>query len=340
MRVINLKEFKILSKILSAIKIELKNYVENASINGVPRFFKSKSTFVKILWFLVLLISSVCMGLFMSGLFQSYYGYPVYTERRELVWNTKQKLKFPDITICNLNIFAEGEPRNHTIFEYFDRVAEQEGDIKYMLKEAINFYRNMTNVNPIPNQDDNYDYPDDEIFNKTINYILNNDIDTLANNSYGLFGSSAGYLINTKMEREETIDCPEIVVDCSFFDMNWFPINAYCSIENFTREWNANYYTCYTIRVSVLTVPDGSTVRGLSLLLNVGPPYLENLNYKFSLTSSRARGVQVSVHSPGTPADLKRGFSVAPGTENIVDITQTKKTRQDYPYTRYVFKIS
>ncbi|ESO03103.1 hypothetical protein HELRODRAFT_173987 [Helobdella robusta] len=54
-----------------------------------------------------------------------------------------------------------------------------------------------------------------------------------------------------------------------------------------------------------------------------------------SLLSFQSRGVKVSVQSPGALPDLKRGFNVAPETENIVEIIQTERRPHNKQIARY-----
>ncbi|ESO10567.1 hypothetical protein HELRODRAFT_167069 [Helobdella robusta] len=198
-------------------------------------------------WLLSFVASLAVMIYLLKISFDQYSMRPVTTKNGEKV---DQKISFPDITLCNLDPFAEGEPKELSMKNYSLLIEEYEN---FALKKLDDFMVERNN-----------------------------------------FSAPKGKIRSIMEER-----------------------------------WNANYYTCYVLKTKKLIISDSTIVRGLSVLLNVGPPNLIQVSYKSSLTNSRARGVQVSVHSPGTPPDLKRGFNVAPGTENIVDIVQTEKIRQD-----------
>lgn len=124
-------------------------------------------------------------------------------------------------------------------------------------------------------------------------------------------------------------DCPSFVVECQLIGTNWVSFQS-CE-SDFVREWNPNYYSCYTIRVSKLKRPKNQTIRGMLLILNNGPPSEEQIPFSNSLTLQE-NGVRLSIHSPGTPPDLKRGVDLSPGTDNKIKIIQTNLQRLDKPY--------
>ncbi|ESN97533.1 hypothetical protein HELRODRAFT_177964 [Helobdella robusta] len=219
---------------------------------------------------------------------------------------TGQNITFPDITICNLDPFSEGEPNELSMENYLS-----------LVKKYKTEWLNRIHSNNFPDGLKSVENIEDKV-KKIFDDLL----------------TVSGYLINLNKDRPKSEDCPNLVVDCSFFGTDWFETNDSCSTETFTRLWNANYLNCYTLQMSNINISNKNVIRGISLLLNVGPPNFINVPYQFSLTKSQARGVQVSVHSSGTPADLKRGFNVAPGTENIVEIVQTERKRIDKPHNK------
>ncbi|ESN91844.1 hypothetical protein HELRODRAFT_182019 [Helobdella robusta] len=295
-------------KMFQKLKAELLKYSENTTVRGIPKFIKSQEIFPKVLWLSFFLSSTAALIYMLRNLFTDYYSYPIATVTGE---KTGQSITFPDITICNLNPFSEGEPEELSIENYLKLVA------KYKKK-----WLNLSNLTNTSVDDDSDDY------SHIVNYkqVIKEITDELS--------TVSGYLINLSKILPKPEDCPSLVVDCNVFGTDWFETKDLCTNKNFTRNWNANYRTCYTLQMSELKISGNYYIRGLSLLLNVGPPNFIKLPYKASLTNSQARGVQVSVHSPGTPADLKRGFSVAPGTENIVEVTQTDRKLTDKPHNK------
>ncbi|ESO08918.1 hypothetical protein HELRODRAFT_190660 [Helobdella robusta] len=309
---------------IQTIKLELLKYAENTSIKGISKFVKSNNVFIKGLWSLFFIVSLIYMTFLMCKVFQNYYSYPVNTMRGELMDGA---LKFPDITLCNLDIFAEGESPYMTKKKHSEILQSLKPKIERKIKKS--FQNHLVGEKEI-----GYEYFE-SLSQHEVDERQNADsyLDKIIENSFKILNSIPGYIMSLKKDRDKSVDCPNFIVDCQFFDMDWFPIDAKCSVKNFTREWNSQYYTCYSLQMNEMKIPNGSTVRGLSLLLNVGPPYPGELEYDFSMTRSQARGVQVNVHSPGTPPNFRWGFSLPPGTESIVEIIQTERIREDYPYT-------
>ncbi|ESO10724.1 hypothetical protein HELRODRAFT_167218 [Helobdella robusta] len=290
---------------LSTIKSELLKYGETTSVRGISKMIKSKDIFTKILWLLFFVVSTGVMIFLLVTLYQKFSTWPVNTKYGE---NRNKNISFPDLTLCNLDIFAEGQPEELSVSDYLSYVKSAKNNIRTSLEN------NNSNDEAIRDELRVYERIFEELY------------------------SVSGYVINLRKDRPPSEDCPNFIVDCKVFNTKWQRSDVACSAENFTRQWDVNYYTCYTLRTSNLNISgDSKIIRGIILILNVGPPTsLIQVPFKQSFTNSQARGVQVSVHSPGTPADLKRGFSVAPGTENIVDIVQTDKTRLSEPYNPYV----
>ena len=125
-------------------------------------------------------------------------------------------------------------------------------------------------------------------------------------------------------------DCPKFITDCRIYGKDWQMAET-CT-DNFTEIWNADYYSCFTIRPSQLNISEGTTVRGMTLVLNNGPPRNEQLPYNISLQTTQGTGLKFTIHNPGTPPDLKRGITLTPGTETDIDIVQTNIERLDKPY--------
>ncbi|ESN91441.1 hypothetical protein HELRODRAFT_165474 [Helobdella robusta] len=287
------------TKINQVIKSEILNYGENTSVRVISKFTRSKDAFLKLLWLVLLMGSTSYMIQRLYVLLSDYYAYPVTTQYGE---NVGQNIIFPDITICNLDPFASLKLDDQFLSDFSSK-------LKFIKNRFF------------------------EIIKDELNLLEKSALDVL-NGAFEEMASVSGYLINLEKEYQQSDDCPNFIVDCSFFGTNWFETRDSCSIANFTRRWNPNYYSCYTMETKNLKTSNSNIIRGISLLLNVGPPNVIPLIYKSSLTSSQARGVQVSVHSPGTPPDLKRGFNVAPGTGNIVEIVQKERTRLKAPHNK------
>ncbi|ESO00529.1 hypothetical protein HELRODRAFT_175486 [Helobdella robusta] len=278
-----------------SIKLELLNYADTSSIRGISKFFKSKDAFLKTLWFLSFVVSMSFMIYLLDESVGRYNRRSITTRYGEKIGKNVQ---FPDITLCNLDPFAEGYT-GLPVSAFFASVRNHKNLV-------IDEYKKIMEANK----------------NQSLKAIDVNKV-------FEKFDSVSGLILSLNKNRPKSDDCPNFITDCTIFDSDWFEIDSQCSAANFTRHWNANYYTCYTLKTSDLQISNSTIIRGLSLLINIGPPNVVQIPYKSSLTNSQARGVQVSVHNPDIPPDLRRGFSLASGTENIIQIVQTDVIRQN-----------
>ncbi|ESN91481.1 hypothetical protein HELRODRAFT_165520 [Helobdella robusta] len=282
---------------IHVIKSELLKFGEGSSVKGVAKIFKSKDVIPRLLWLFFFLSSSVFMIYLLHKLFIEFYTYPIITKYGEQIGHN---VTFPDVTLCNLDPLAEGEPKVSSLKEYLSF-------IKYEKKKFLEKILKSNSSNT-------------EARMKEVKDALEG------------FDSFSGYIINMNKDLHKSRDCPDFVVDCAFFSDEWFKTKETCSISNFTRRWSANYYVCYTLEIKNLKFVNSTVIRGLNVILNVGPPNLIKLPYVSSLTNVQGRGIQVSVQSPGTPPDIKRGINFAVGTQNYLEIIQTERLRTDKPH--------
>ena len=90
-------------------------------------------------------------------------------------------------------------------------------------------------------------------------------------------------------------DCPKFIAECKLYGNDW-QMTQTCT-DNFTEVWNADYYSCFTIRTSQLNISEGTTVRGMTLVINNGPPSHEQIPYDLSLYSCLGTGVKLNIQS-------------------------------------------
>ena len=185
--------------------------------------------------------------------------------------------------------------------------------------------------------------------NRFLNSINNKDIEeyfntvsqleNAKNNStswiFGLLNSISGFMVNKITDPDPAYydmlftECLKLITECQVFYENWQSADE-C---NYNISANAEYGLCLTIRTSQLDNAKNRLIRGMSLILNIGPPNLNTIPFDVSLTSSQAQGAVISIHPSGTSADIKRGLTVGPGTETVVKIVQTNTERLDKPHS-------
>ena len=77
----------------------LKELAETTTVHGVPKIVASKHMYQKVVWILMLLLTSGYLMYQLSKLGTAYYSRPIKTT----VSLEFENLKFPAITVCNMN---------------------------------------------------------------------------------------------------------------------------------------------------------------------------------------------------------------------------------------------
>ena len=90
-------------KNLKEIRETTKETVENSSIHALPNIVRNKYIIIKIVWIVCFLIS---FGICCWFIIQSILDYLSYQVITNIKVNYENKIKFPIVTICNLNFFA------------------------------------------------------------------------------------------------------------------------------------------------------------------------------------------------------------------------------------------
>ena len=80
-----------------------KSKLDSSSLIALPNIYKSKNNIIKLLWFILSISSAGLCSWFMARSISDYLSYNVIT-KTEMKYNNV--MKFPIITICNLNSFA------------------------------------------------------------------------------------------------------------------------------------------------------------------------------------------------------------------------------------------
>ena len=96
---------------MSAIKESVKNAMEYSTFHAIPNIARTKRTSVKVMWILILILSStVCSYLVFKTIVQ-YFSFEVVTKFSVVYENPT---KFPTVTVCNLNPYV-----TDSAFEFF-----------------------------------------------------------------------------------------------------------------------------------------------------------------------------------------------------------------------------
>lgn len=276
---------------------EFKLFFQTVSIRGVPRIFTSKQIIIAIFWLLTVLL---CFGILLWQLcllLIKYFAYPYSTTSNE----ESSHPIFPAVSICNLNpvlMVTSQFTSMLTWSQHLKNVQNALNNVDY--GEIAAQYRNM---------------PKDDI------QRIIRDLQT-----------AGGYFSNFPIYEPQKADSRnDMIVDYSLTDWNWMRTNSNVTI---TPYWDSNYYNCFR-----LTMDENSAnnVQMMSIVVYINNFPSTNLpgTYQLGGTSSRAVGVSLRIHFPGTKGNMKQGINLSPGTESTFFVDMVNRTRLKYPYNKW-----
>ena len=98
-------------------KIAVRYFLETTSVKGVPKLVKASNWCLRLLWTLALIFGFGTATYFLTSLFISFANFSANVQLNEIPVHSED---FPDITICNLNPFANTPYGTKHIEELFD----------------------------------------------------------------------------------------------------------------------------------------------------------------------------------------------------------------------------
>lgn len=119
-----------------------------------------------------------------------------------------------------------------------------------------------------------------------------------------------------------------MVLSHNFVDWNFRPLNISPEIFPF---WQSMYRRCFTLKVPK-THANSIRAASLTMYLHNFPEYISDTDYDTGIFFSKATGMRVLFHYPGSFPDMISGLSIGPGTETTFTIQSLSRTRLPYPY--------
>lgn len=274
------------------MKEELRKFGETVSVKGVSRILKARSALLRILWLLAVLLCFCVLLWQVIVVLITYFSYPVDSKYQE---GTGRPV-FPDVTVCKLYSTGDGLQDPGTNLNYYLNMTANKKKQCPLQK-----FKDITNLTK----------------EKDYNYIW-----TLIQNPSGYFTSFPPDKNNYNTENHD------FLTDSNYFTWEWDISNAEPTMKPF---WTTDYNLCDTIQLSNRSYE--KQVRGLTLVLYIANFPTSMLDTFFPMpTLSRAQGVRVTIHAPGTKPNPKSGLSVGPGTETTIRLLSTERTRLPRPY--------
>ncbi|XP_071112396.1 epithelial sodium channel subunit alpha-like [Haliotis cracherodii] len=271
-------------------------FAENTSMHGISRFVGKPGFFRRAFWVLAVLTGA---GVAVYNIWTIGIAYSRWEVSTVVSLEYNSKLRFPAVTICNLN------PVKKSSIE----VEETEFD---SLKTALR-YEDLfpTSSEPMDNEDF-YDWE-----NSSVSY------DTYDRNYRATIDFQKALLL-MKVARRIQIghQIHDMLIECSFQ-------GKVCTPSNFTHFYNYMHGNCYTFvptDVDYTFISQTGPLYGLSMML-----YVEEAEYISSLSSGV--GFKVVVHSPDTmPFPEDEGFDISPGFATSAGVTKVTVERVPAPY--------
>lgn len=277
-----------------------KAFIGYTTVHGFRHIFESPSRFCRVIWLLLLLAATATYIFFVQQSVEKYFSKPVTTDFTEVIPEDGE-LKFPAVTICNLNRFV---------------------------KSKINMFE----------KDDDFETLGLNLSACEVVKSINNGISCGQGLlcAIELFGSEIAdncnettrqQIINALNTTKEPIFNPEEFHEAyghdfrdMFFHYCRFRSMDECTPDDFHPLLTENG-RCFTfnsgkIGTQVLTTSRAGTIGGLSIMMDVQAN--ENTVSEFS------RGLRVIVHDQGTFINIDKGFNVFPGSHTLVRIAATK----------------
>ncbi|ESO02513.1 hypothetical protein HELRODRAFT_161791 [Helobdella robusta] len=275
---------------------EVKLFCETVTIRGVARIVKSKRIVVAVLWLVAVITCSSFLIWQLCLLFVKYFTFPITTTI------TEQDVDpvFPTVTICNLNPILM---------------------VKKEYTDLLSWSQHLKNVEHALNNT-NYDalaqyYPN----------IPKKDAQNLVRD----LESPGGYFANFQVfnQKNDTDVSKDLIVDSSLVGWDWVRSNASVDILD---QWDSNYYNCFKTEIKS---QNRGNIRSMSLILYINnfPTALLPGQYQLGSLTSKATGVRITIHLPGTRGEMKNGLNLSPGTESTLYIQMVNRSRLHYPYS-------
>ncbi|XP_046571634.1 amiloride-sensitive sodium channel subunit gamma-like [Haliotis rubra] len=281
------------SKRNESVSSLVKYFGENTSMHGVSRFAGNQGFFRRSFWVLAVLAGAGVAAYNIWTIFLAFRTWEVSTVV-SLVYNAK--LRFPSITICNINAVKKSQ--------------------------LINLTGDKTTENPrLPRNNSLVSRA--EVGSSGVTDAINTDDSAFSGDYRAAVNTQEAALnLTTAEKRQIGHQIEDMLFGCTYQGKT-------CTSENFTRFYNYMHGNCYdftpTAKDYMYSTKTGP-LYGLSLMLNA-----EEDEYVQSLTNSV--GFKVSVHNHfAMPFPEDDGFDISPGFATSVGVRKVVVQRTPAPY--------
>ncbi|XP_067044896.1 acid-sensing ion channel 2-like isoform X2 [Acropora muricata] len=284
-------------------------FVSSTTVHGFRRIFESPSRVFRAMWLVLLLAALTGYTFFVLESIEKYLSNPVTVSFTEVVPEPGE-LKFPAVTICNLNRYVKSKIEMLESDEEFDELR-----LNLSVCEVVkSVTENLTCGQALLC-----------VFERFGSIIVRNCNDTVKQQIIDALNATNQPVFDAEEFMEAYgHDFNDMFLKYCRFGKRESP----CSVTDFHPFLTANG-RCFTFNSG----EEGSRIRiskragsfsGLSVMLDVQAQ--ENTVSEFS------RGLRVIVHDQGTFVDTEDGFNVSPGSHTLVSISAKKFIRLPFPF--------
>eukprot|EP00057_Strongylocentrotus_purpuratus_P023580 XP_011678054.1 PREDICTED: amiloride-sensitive sodium channel subunit gamma-2 isoform X4 [Strongylocentrotus purpuratus] len=285
------------------------NRMASTGAHGIPNIQRASNIWRRLIWLLLFTGGVTVVVWQLTTIINNFFAYEVDVN---IDFVRQRAIKFPAITVCNLN------PVPLSKADVLWNIASNEEDAT-SLRDFLPAQKPSGVMNATQNQNDagasmrGYQDWVNVDFNQLNTRVSNLEV------AQSIIGSTA------YENRSETgHDLDDMLLDCNFE-------NYPCAPDNFTHFYNYMYGNCYTFNSGQTGKPlEVSTVGplyGLSLEL-----YIQQSEYISDLQPSA--GLRLLVHDQNEmPFPEDRGINLAPGAHTSVGLSLVYLERKESPYT-------
>ena len=290
-----------------------REFVGNTTVHGFRHVFESSSRFCRVIWLLLLLGATASYVFLVRRSVAKYLSNPVATNFEKVVPELGE-IKFPAVTICNLNRFVKSK------IDMF----ENDEDF-YQLGLNLSACEKIKMVNKDMSCGQGllcaYEFYGSEIVDNCNETIRQGIISTLNETEEPVFNL------------EEFFNAYGHDFRDMFLHYCRFKGKENCTAEDFYPSLSSNG-RCFTFNSGKNQTGIRGTLRagssgGLSVMMDVQAN--DNTISEFS------RGLRIMVHDQNTFINIDKGFNVYPGSHTLVRVTATKVIfiKSSKPFDRY-----
>lgn len=270
----------------SGLKDLIRNSMEVSTFHAIPNIARTKKTSVKVMWILILIVSSALCGFLVTKTILQYLSYEVYN-KFNVAFETPTE--FPTISLCNVNPFVTEEA-----FDFLDNLLKK-NNISY-LPDIFMIQETSTN--------DEYD-----LYGPFWNYM---------SNKYWLSLRAKNPDVPDEKKKSFGHPIKEFIILCFFQTKQ-------CKKELLSWYFDSVYGNCYRFNSGISSI-DGSKLEilktsqpgnaeGFQIFLYVGVP-------DHPLTFSFKTGAHIAIHNASVRPTEVEGIDLPVGMQTNVVVSR------------------